>query len=164
MITKYKLFENIQQGKSILSSVNKNIDDPDWLQLLKIFSRHPGYIGNFTYLIFKKGWSITNIQFIYDNFIENQSNRNFFNEIYPDIRNYDEEKFIDKLMSLRKDGDIKSIYNRFPSLQKDLIDRSTKKDKLLYELSLRPDKSVFIRKVSRYHNLKELTKICYTLK
>lgn len=158
-LNNFKLFENIQQGKSILNSKNIQLSDPQWLRLLQIFDKNPGYIGDFTYLVFNKNWHMHTVQYLYTDFIDNQSNKPLFNKLYPEIKNYEnEEKFIDDLLKLKRERDIKNVYNKFPSTQKDLIDSISKKskEKLLNDLSLRKDINVFIRKISRYHSIKDL--------
>ena len=156
MIYRFKIFENIQQGKSILSSNNISLDDPRWLKLLSIFEKNPGYVGDFTYMVFEKDWKIESVEFIYNTFINNQSNKGIFNQVYPKIRNYTEESFIDELQKLKREKDITGVYNKFPSLQKEIIDKSTQKEKLLYDLSLRKDMNSLIRKISRYHTTRDL--------
>lgn len=155
-LLKYSLFENIRQGKAILSKNDVSEHDPRWLSLLEIFQKAPGYVGDFAFLVFEKGWTIDGIRFIKDNYIDNPANKNLFNKIYPDIRKYKEEKFLDKMMSMLKDKNIAAIFSEFPARQKELIDKSKQKDKLLYELSLRNDVKTFLKKVARYHTTKDL--------
>ena len=156
-LSNYKLYENIQQGKSILKSKNISTDDPRWKTILDVFKKSPGYVGTFTDLVFNRNWDVNVLSYIYDNFINNQRNKSIFNSIYDGIENYSSsEFFIDDLMKLKREKDIKDIYDRFPIEQKNIINTVRNKNKLLHELSLRKDNNSFIRKISRYHDKEQL--------
>jgi hypothetical protein len=158
-LSSYKLFENVQKAKSILNSLDINLDDERYKELTKLLQKNPGYIGDFTELIFKKNWNLNSVSFIYQNWILPQENNALFKKLSKKLVDYkNEEELLDELNSLRNEHLIKKILNEFPSEQKSLTNEwpDSIKRKLLYNLAIRKDKANFLNKISRYKTTKGL--------
>lgn len=158
-LSSYKLFENVQKAKSILKSLGIDLDDDRYKELTKILQKNPGYIGDFTDLVFNKKWNLNSVSFIYQNWILPRENNALFKKLSKKLVDYkNEEEILDELNSLRNDHLVKKILNEFPSEQKALTNEwpDSIKRKLLYNLAIRKDKDNFLNKISRYKTTKGL--------
>lgn len=158
-LSSYKLFENVQKAKSILKSLDLDTNDDRYKKIAKILERNPGYIGDFTELVFKKGWEINTIDFIYQNWILPRENNLLFKKLSKKLTDYkNEEEILDELNKLRNEHLVKKILGEFPSEQRSLMNDWTNsiKNKLLYNLAIRKDKLNFLNKISRYKTSKGL--------
>ena len=153
IIKKFRLFENIRQAKSILSSKEISEDDKDYKTILKWCSGKDGYVGWFTKMRYEKGISIDSLKEIIDLII----NDPFLIKSLPkNLVLYDEfESLQDDIEISKSNISIRKCYNEFPSLQRKLLDRLIliKKEtinQLLLSLWKLKNVKDYFKKVSRY--------------
>jgi hypothetical protein len=151
MILNFNLFENIDQAKSILNRNGIDQSDKFYLEVkdLLTIKNKLGFLGWAIKLRFdqlQKPNDIVSILkiIINDNFKDILP---FFEKDVIDINSC--EEFYDNLELAKKRKKAKSIWNQFTSEQKNLIDwkEYTTILNLLYD---NPNKSDFIKKISRY--------------
>lgn len=147
--------ENVQQGKSILRKLGKPDSDPNFTEIRKILSGMDGYVGFFTDLFYNKNQSM---QSLYElaNLIKNE--KSLVDQLPIPIIKYESfEKIIDDIEKVRLESNAKKMYNEFPSLQKSLINISNKSMiNLLDLLYKRPDKKIFLKKISSFKDKNSL--------
>lgn len=152
-ISSYSLFENVQQAKSILRSLNIDQSDESFKKIRELLKGHEGYVGWFTKLFYIKKYKMNDLLELYD-FIKDNSA--FISMLKTNIIQYDNiEKLQDDVELIKSESQLRRVYNEFPSKQKAFID--IKKDSsLLDSLSRRKDYKGFFKKVASYHTRKEL--------
>lgn len=152
MVYNYQLFlENIQQSKSILRSLKKTEQDPDYLKIRKMLSGKDGYVGLFTKLHFKDKVHLIDLESLLNIII---SNHHIISDLPKNITEYDTyESIIDDIELVKYKYGVRKVYNQFPSEQKPFIDlNNSTESELLYQLYKRKDNNIFFKKVSSFHD------------
>ena len=119
LIKSFKIFENIQQAKSVLRNSEVSENDKDYQTILKWFTGKEGYIGWFTKMRYEKKIPLSSLKSIYDLIISNQ---NLVRSLPKQLTTYDEfESLQDDIEKTKSLTDVKKCYNEFPSLQKSFL-------------------------------------------
>ena len=66
MITKFKIFENVQYSMKILKDIEVPSDDTRYLELKKLLHNNLGYLGKFTEWLFKDEFSFNLLSSLYN--------------------------------------------------------------------------------------------------
>ena len=66
MITRFKIFENVQQSKSLLNKLNIDDNDVRYFELKKLLGKNLGYLGKFTEWLFKDETDINFLKTLYN--------------------------------------------------------------------------------------------------
>ena len=158
----YKIFENVQQAKSILKRLNIPEKDKRYLDLRTMLKDHLGYLGWFTKMSYECGISYNELSALFNNIINNPA---VIQNLPKSVIQYDNyEKLIDDYIRAEQEVNAKRIWNEFPADQKGFFrinwERPTTENKKLFELLNRlyklKDRNNFIRKISRYKTKSEL--------
>lgn len=162
MIKRYSefIFENLNKSKAIL---NSKLEDYEKLKNFLISHNSIGYMGKFTEFLFN-GVPYNELMSLYNDIIDFKSKN-----IKVNIDSYDKyELLLDDFDKKKIAYKFKSIYNKFPKEQKNLLhdenDGKVSFDNLddetiltiskLYDID---DITPFIKKISRYKSLSDLS-------
>lgn len=134
VITNYKLFENVEKAKKVLSELKLNDNNPKFLELKNLLKKNPGYLGQFTKWYLKDGESIEKIE-----------------EVFRKLKNVGIDKPIDEFNKLEDLYDfiqsyeinrkVNQVINQLPSES-----RKNANDKLKNLISLNIEYASFIKK------------------
>lgn len=134
VITDYKLFENLQKAKKVLSDLRLDENDPKYNELKHLLRKNPGYLGQFTKWYLQDREPIEKIK-----------------EVYTMLRNIGIDKPIDKFDKLEDlydyittydiDRKTNQVINQLPSEA-----RTKATDKLRNLISLNIEYAKFIKK------------------
>ena len=148
----YKLFENINQAKSILKSLNKDTNDDSYLKIRDVLKGHDGYVGWFTKLHYKYEYSLNSLVELWDLI---KSNLDFIPKLPKQILTYENiEQLQDDLEVVKNKSAYNKILGEFPTKQRSLLKQSD--ESILLNLAKRKDNKGFFKKVSSYYNRTEL--------
>lgn len=150
-LLKYKIFENVQQAKSILKDLKISEDDNDYQLIRQRFKGSEGYVGWFTKMRYKNNIPIDELTDIIDLIDTNSPVIKF---LPKSLIEYDKfEDLLDDIEITKSKIEVKRCYDEFPSIQKNLIDlEDPKVVELLKSLSSLKNKSAYFAKVARYKN------------
>lgn len=154
MIYRFQAFnENIQQAKSILKNLSIPETNRSYIRIKKLLEGHEGYIGFFTKIHFRDKVGFNELTWLRNNIVQGN-----FKGLKRNLVEYDSyEELIDDIERLELLTDAKKMYNEFPSEQKGFIDLNSDSDlNLLKLLNDRDDKKNFLRKISSFHNKRDL--------
>ena len=148
----FSLFENVSQSKSILKSLGKDVNDDDYKKIREILVGHDGYVGWFTNLHYKKGYSLNQLLDLYDII---KTNTDYITKLDKPLIKYDSiESLQDDIESIRLKSSYGKILGEFPNRQSSFLKDSDKT--LLQNLSTRKDNKSFFKKIASYHNRKDM--------
>jgi len=123
---KYKLFENLQKAKKILSDRRINEKDPEFLKLRDMLSRNMGYIGQFTKWMFIDRTPFEELETVF----KELKNVN----IDKPIEEFDKaEDLFDYIQNFEINKKINQVINAIPSRTRELADEKLRK---LIELNI----------------------------
>jgi hypothetical protein len=150
-IQKFNLFENVNQAKSLLKKHNIKEDEPNYVNLKDLTSKHPGYLGFFVKMWLEQNIGFKSLKDLYNLILKSTWIKN----LNKPITNYTNwEELQDDIIKAKNDWKIKQMISEFPSQQKDLVVDEIKP--LLIRLYSRKDKNNFLKKISRYKSSQEL--------
>lgn len=153
ILTKFKIFENIQQAKSILKKVGVLETDDSYKQIREILKGHEGYVGMFVNLFYNKKYTLPVLSELYNYIIDNQV---YIKMLPKNIITYDSiEKIQDDIEVLKLNSKSQKMYNEFPALQRKFLNINNDGE-ILASLANRRDSNFFFRKVSSYKSRKSL--------
>lgn len=150
-LLKYKIFENVQQAKSILRDLKISEDDNDYQLIRKRFKGSEGYVGWFTKMRYRNNIPIDELIDIIDLI---DSNSPIIKFLPKSLIEYDKfENLLDDIEITKSKIEVKRCYDEFPSIQKNLLSlEDPKVIELLKSLSSLKNKSAYFAKVARYKN------------
>lgn len=150
MIKKYFEFikENLNKSKSILKS---KMDDYEKIKTFLTSNNSIGYMGKFTELLFN-GVPYSEIINLYNSIVDLKKKNIKIN--IDDFNKY--EDILDDISRKQILYKFKSIYNKFPKEQKEMISIENKDDVLLLSKLYDVEHDAFISKVSRYKSADDL--------
>jgi hypothetical protein len=108
----YKLFENINQAKSILKSLNKDTNDESYLKIRELLKVHDGYVGWFTKLHYKHEYSLNSLVELWD-LIKN--NLDYIPKLPKQILTYENKILLNELKRKTKSDKILNKYTSYLS-------------------------------------------------
>jgi len=151
-IQSFELFESVSQARSILKSLDKDINDDSYLKIRELLRGHDGYVGWFAKLHYKLGYNLNSLVELW-NLIE--SNSAYISKLPKQLITYDDiEKVQDDLEIVKNESSYNRILGEFPNKQKAFIKDSDKV--LLQNLAKRKDNKSFFRKIASYHTRKSM--------
>jgi hypothetical protein len=151
-IKSFKIFENVNQAKAILKSLDKDVNDESYLKIRDILKGYDGYVGWFTNLHYKLGYSLNELKELWDLI---KLNLAYISKLPKQLITYDNiEKIQDDLEIVKGDSTYNKIVGEFPTKQRRLLMDSDKE--LLINLAKRKDNISFFKKVSSYHTRKDM--------
>jgi hypothetical protein len=151
----FDILENVQQAKTFL--VKKGIDpnDQSFIKLKTMVGNNVGYLYWLTKLHFEDEISLEELQRVWQIIKSEPQIISKFQKPVVQLKNI--EEFWDEYLNKKNLNQAKSIYNEFPSEQKKFINLADSDDiNLLNDLYRDKEKNIFLKKVSRYHNIQSL--------
>ena len=145
----FNLHENIQQAKSILTSLQIPEDNADYIFIKKSLKGREGYIGWFTKMRFKNEILLQDLVELIG-LIKN--NGHLIQSLPKNLISYEKyEDLLDDIEITKTNIEVKKCLDEFPNLQRSLInlDNDTLLLKNLYKLK---NRDMFFSKISRYKN------------
>lgn len=145
------LAENMQMAKKILKDNKKPENDGSFLAIKNIVGNNTSYLGLFTKYYYEQNVSIDDLQELI-NFL-----RDYASRLPQNVLKYDSyEKLTDDINDVKRDTNVKLIYNKLTSTQKEFTDIESQEFKnLAYEISKIPNKG-FFAKISKVKSFKQL--------
>lgn len=156
-LSKYNIFENVQQSKAFLQKKSIPENHKDYLYLKNMLQNNIGYLFWFVKMHFDQSIPLTELQELYSKI---KSNPVVFNNLPKNIIEYDTyEKILDDIIKSEKDIQYKKVVNELLPFQKKWLEDggNTLRD-LLYLISGRKDYKNFFKKISAYKSVSELRK------
>lgn len=149
ILTKFKIFENVQQAKSVLRKNNIPETDSNYKKIKKILSGSEGYIGWFTKMFFLDSVSIRELSALFNRI---KTERQLISSLPKPIIQYEKwEDLVDDLIIVDRKSNANKIYSELTSSQKEFIDiQDPKIVDTFNKLFKMKDKENFIKKISRY--------------
>lgn len=153
MISDFKLFENVERAKKLLSSLNIDPQkDESYNKIRQFLKNMDGYVYWFCKLHFEDKVPIDELEEV-AGYIRN--NRQIIQKFPKNIIDLESiEEFWDNWNKVINELKVKKIINELPSLQKSFIDWEKDFD-ILLNLANNKNKQNFLKKVSRYKNKNE---------
>jgi hypothetical protein len=151
----FLIAENVQQAKSFLTKKGISLNDPNFLKIREMIGNNVGYVFWFTKRFFEDKVPMEELENVWNIIKTEPQIISKFETPVVNLENL--EKFWDEYLNKKGQNQARSSYNEFPSEQKRLINLKSEEDlKLLTDLYNDKEKSLFIKKISRYHNRKQL--------
>jgi hypothetical protein len=114
-IDDFRIFENLQRARKILSDNKVAETDPRFIELRKMLQRNAGYVGQFTKWMIENRKSIEELKSLYD--------RLRANRIDKPIEGFDRpEDLIDYIVSKNSQKDISEIYAEMTRSVKEMVE------------------------------------------
>jgi transcriptional regulator of NAD metabolism len=155
IIFNFRIFENVQQAKSLLAKYDKKQDNEIYLFLKKLTQKNPGYLGFFVKMWLENDVDKNSLKELYDIL-----DKPYINKLSKNIIEYTEwEELQDDLIKARNEYKIKKIKDEIPSEQKRFVDYRI--EELFIKLYDREDKNNFLKKIARYKTYKSLYDALY---
>lgn len=150
----FSIDENVQQAKLLLTKLNKNQEDPNFIKIRNMLNGN-GYTYWFTKMFFEKGTPMEELENVWRTI---KSEANIISKFEtPIIKLENTEKFWDEYLLQKDILSARSMYNELPSTQKNFMDIENDDDiRLLLDLSKDTNRDLFLKKVSRYHSREKL--------
>lgn len=147
----YKIFESVQQAKSILKELEISEEDKDYQTIRNLFRGSEGYVGWFTKMRYKNNIPLSDL----NNIVDLIKNHNQLIKALPkNLVQYDTyENLLDDIELTKTKLNVKKCYDEFPSTQRKLLnindDNTIQLLKTLYNVK---NNSAYFAKVARYKN------------
>jgi hypothetical protein len=147
----YKIFESVQQAKSILKELKISEEDKDYQTIRNLFKGNEGYVGWFTKMRYKNNIPLTDLNNIV-NLIKNYNQ--LIKALPKNLVQYDTyENLLDDIELTKTKLEVKKCYDEFPATQRKLLDiNNTNIIQLLKTLYNVKNNSAYFSKVARYKN------------
>jgi hypothetical protein len=117
MIEKYKLFENIQKAKKILSDLHISENDKKFLELKELLKSNLGYLGSFTKWLFKDHENFNRIDDVYKKLLT-------INNLDKPITDFEKlEDLYDYLQTFEIDKKANQVIKALPSKSRENVDQ-----------------------------------------
>jgi len=114
MITKYRLFENIEKAKKILKEKDISLSDSDFIKLKELLKNNTGYLGQFTKWMFIDGEKFSKIEEIFNMLLNSTINK--------DINSFDKlEDLYDYIQSYNINKKVNQVINSLPSETRKIV-------------------------------------------
>src|SRR5690606_25798678 len=114
IITNFKLFENVQYSKKVLTDLDIPIDNEDYIDLKNLLASNLGYIGKFTEWMFRDKIKFDQLESLYN---ELQSVK-----LDKPIDNFkDPEELYDYITSRKINIKINQVIKSLPSISRRLV-------------------------------------------
>ncbi len=157
IIKDYKLFENLAKARKVLDEIRTDENNPKFIELKKLLSKNPGYLGSFTKWYLQDNESMSKIEEVYKLLL----NIN----IDKPIDTFDKlEDLYDYIQSFEINRKVKQVINSLPSGTRNMISDNKKLfDELKNTISLNIDyakliKDFYSKKGGRYKEPVSLVK------
>lgn len=147
----YKIFESVQQAKSILKELEISEEDKDYQTIRNLFRGSEGYVGWFTKMRYRNNIPLSDL----DNIVDLIKNHNQLIKALPkNLVQYDNyEDLLDDIELTKTKLEVKKCYDKFPSTQRKLLDINDDNTiQLLKTLHSVKNNSAYFAKVARYKN------------
>jgi F0F1-type ATP synthase delta subunit len=151
----FEILENLQAAKSFLTKSGISLNDPNFIKIKEMIGNNVGYVLWFTKRFFEEKVPMQELETVW-NIIKTEPK--IISKFSTPLVNLESlEKFWDEYLDKKGQSQAKLSYNEFPNQQKGFINLESENDlKLLQDLYNDKDKSLFIKKISRYHDRKSL--------
>jgi len=157
MIESYKLFENIAKARKILDEIRTDENNPKFIELKKLLSKNPGYLGSFTKWYLQDNESMSKIEEVYKLLLNTN--------IDKPIDTFDKlEDLYDYIQSYEINKKVNQVINSLPSGTRNMISDNKKLfDELKNTISLNIEyakliKDLYSKKGGRYKEPVSLVK------
>jgi hypothetical protein len=151
MITRFKIFENVQQSKSLLNNLDIDINDSRYLELKKMLGKNLGYLGKFTEWLFNDGIDINFLKTLYSELIKVKLDK-------PIDTFETSEDLYDYLTEGKINTKVNQVINSLPSGTRRLVNQELKDLISLNSKYIDTLKDFYSKKGGRYKDIQTLTK------
>ena len=151
MITRFKIFENVQQSKSLLNNLDIDINDSRYLELKKLLGKNLGYLGKFTEWLFKDEIDINFLKTLYIELSKIKLDK--------DINQFKtSEDLYDYLTTFKINAKTNQVINSLPSRARRLVNQELKDLISLNSKYIDNLKDFYSKKGGRYKDIQTLIK------